>query len=97
MTRIDARAAEALPQSLITATRAAPGDVAVVIAADVPPLERALLIAAIASLAIERAPARVNALDVTPGVAATEIDAALDFFAAADCTTGQVLRLSAEN
>ena len=92
MTRIDARG----PEALIAAARAAPGDVAVVIAADVPPLERALLIAAIAPLAIERAPARVNALDVAPGVAATEIDAALEFFATADCTTGQVLLLSGE-
>jgi len=90
MTRIDASD----PAATIAAVRAAPGDVAVVIGPAVAPLERALLIAAIGPLAIERTPARVNALDCGEGVTPEAVAEALAFLENADCTTGQVLRLT---
>lgn len=91
MTRIEPDTVAAL----IEAVRAAAGDVSVVIRADLPALERALLLAAIAPLAIERTPARINALDCAEGVAPEAVAEALAFLERADCTTGQVLALVA--
>lgn len=82
--------------TMMAAVRAAPGDAAVVIPAALPPIERALLIAAIAPLAVERAPHRLNALDCGQGVAPAAIEAALTYLASADCTTGQLLALVAD-
>lgn len=92
MTRIEAGADCA---ALIEAVRAAAGDVAVVLGADLGALERALAIAAIGPLAIERAPRRVNALDCGAGVAESDVARALAFLQTADCTTGQLLTLVA--
>ncbi|MBX9881985.1 MAG: hypothetical protein K2X73_08425 [Sphingomonas sp.] len=94
MTRIEATAD---CPALLEAVRAAPGDVVVVLGADLGVLERALASAAIGPLAIERTPARVNAVDCGAGVAAADVEQALAFLEAADCTTGQVLALSARS
>ena len=90
MTRIDASD----PAATIAAVRAAPGDVAVVIGPTIAPLDRAQLIAVIGPLAIERTPARVNALDFVEPVAPEAVVEVLAFLESADCTTGQVLRLT---
>jgi hypothetical protein len=58
-------------------------------------LQRAMLLAAIGPLAVERAPAhRICALDVKSGAAADDIVAAARFLASAASTTGQVIAIS---
>ena len=66
--------------------------VLLLIAGDVPALDRAMLRAAIGPLAIELAPAmRLNAVDVVGGAADDDVIAAARFLAVADSTTGQVI------
>lgn len=70
------------------------GATVLIIAADVPALDRALLLAAMAPIAIERAPAvRVSAIDIAPGAGEDAVVSAALFLAAAGCTTGQQLRI----
>lgn len=69
--------------------------VLLLIESSIPRIERAMLIAAIDPLAIERAPhGRIGALDVAPGAAPADIAAAARFLAGAGSTTGQVLTIS---
>jgi len=76
--------------------RAAQGAmVLLLIESSISPLDRAMLIAAIGPLAIERAPhGRIGALDVAAGAAPEDVVAAARFLAAAGSTTGQVLKIS---
>jgi hypothetical protein len=61
----------------------------------IPAIERAMLIAAIGPLAIERAPrGRIGAIDVAPGAATEDVAAAARFLSAARSTTGQVLTIA---
>lgn len=80
---------------LATVRAASAESVVVVIAAGRDSLAVALARAAIAPLAIERAPTtRVNA--VVPGVAAdaADVQAAVDFLESASSTTGQIIAIS---
>jgi hypothetical protein len=66
--------------------------VLLLIAADVPALDRAMLRAAIGPLAIELAPSkRLNAVDVVGDASDEDVIAAARFLAAAASTTGQIL------
>ena len=84
---------------LIEKTRAAAADgresVLLAIGEDVATMRRAMLRAAIASLAVDCAPAcRINALDIAAGASVDAIVAAATFLAAAHSTTGQVVELN---
>ena len=69
--------------------------VLLLIEASISPIDRAMLIAAIGPLAIERAPlGRIGAIDVMPGAVPEDVAAAAKFLAAAHSTTGQVLTIS---
>ncbi|TXC70697.1 hypothetical protein FSB78_06930 [Sphingomonas ginsenosidivorax] len=86
--RIDLAATE----DLAACVRGATGESIVLVIAPRAPLEMALARAAIAPLAIERAPAmRVNA--VVPGVGADahDVEAAVAYLENARSTTGQIL------
>jgi len=62
----------------------------------VPALDRAMLIAAIAPLAIDVAPhTRIGAIDVAAGADPDAVAAAARFLAAAGSTTGQILTVAA--
>lgn len=80
---------------VVARVRAAAGPaVALVVAPAVDPVERALILAAVAPLALERAPGvRVCAVDAGEGADPADIDATVDFLAGALATTGQVLRV----
>ena len=70
--------------------------VVVLIAETVPKLDRVILIAAIAAIAMEAAPGlRVCALDLAAGAHEDDIIAAARFLATARSSTGQVLRITA--
>ena len=81
---------------IATAVRAAQGDsLVVVIAPGRDPLAQALAEAAIAPLAMERAPRmRVNAVIVGTDADPAAVDAAVAFLESATSTTGQALRVS---
>ncbi|WP_404368210.1 Rossmann fold domain-containing protein [Sphingomonas sp. MMS24-J45] len=67
-----------------------------VIASDVPDLDRAMVLAAIGPLAAARAPAqRIAAIDVAPGADEADVVAAARFLAGAESSTGQALRITA--
>ena len=89
-----ARAGEA-----VKLLRAAEGEIVVLlIDSSIPPIDRAMLIAAIGHLAIEKAPqARIGAIDVVAGAAPGDVAAAARFLAGARSTTGQVLTVAAES
>jgi hypothetical protein len=75
--------------------RAAWGDSVVLVIAARDPLEMALARAAIAPLAIERAPAmRVNAVVPAAGADPRDVDATVAFLERARSTTGQILDLA---
>ncbi len=81
--------------TLATAVRAATDDIVVLLPADLDPLTMATMRAAIAPLAIERAPEfRVNA--VVPGIDhdVRNVAEAIDFLVTATSTTGQILALN---
>lgn len=89
--RIDCAAGD----DLVAMVRAATGDSVVVVIAPRSPLDMALARAAIAPLAIERAPAmRVNAVVPGPAAEARDVDAAIAFLDRAQSTTGQILEVS---
>ena len=91
------RIAVAAGDDLVALVRAADGGSVVLVIAAREPLAMAMARAAIAPLAIERAPGmRVNA--VVPGVGADprDVDAAVAFLEGAGSTTGQVLEVSSE-
>ena len=63
--------------------------------ADLPSLDRAMLLAAIGPLAVARAPAgRIGALDIAPSASHEAIAAAAQFLVGATSTTGQILRIA---
>lgn len=65
--------------------------VLVLVGADLPAVERAMLLAAIGPLAVARAPVRVCALDVGADADEADVVAAARYLAGAGSTTGQVL------
>ncbi|MGY4398890.1 hypothetical protein ACVWZA_004100 [Sphingomonas sp. UYAg733] len=68
----------------------------ILVGPDLTGIDRAMLVAAIAPLAIELAPARrIGALDVADGAAAADVAAAARFLIEAGSTTGQTLRIEA--
>ena len=78
--------------------RSAEGEIILLlIDSEVAALDRAMLIAAIGPLAIERAPAtRVGTIDIIGGAAQKDVEAAARFLATARSTTGQVLVVAPE-
>jgi hypothetical protein len=81
---------------LLAAIRAATSEcVLLIFLPEASALDRAMLLAAIGPLAVERAPAhRICALDIKAGASEADIVAAARFLAHAASTTGQVLALS---
>ncbi|MGY2735248.1 Rossmann fold domain-containing protein [Sphingomonas sp. UYP23] len=81
----------------VAAVRSAPRDsgmVLLVIDGRVAALDRAMLRAAVAPLAVELAPAtRLAALDVGANATRTAVAAAADYLVSARSTTGQVLEI----
>lgn len=81
----------------VAAVRAAPresGMVVLVIDGTVAALDRAMLTAAVAPLAVELAPqTRLGALDVGPDADGDAVVAAAEYLAGAHSTTGQVLEI----
>lgn len=96
--RVIALAAGATFGALVAAVRAEAAETIIVdVAPDIAALERHLILAAIAPLAIELAPAtRLCAIDVGVGAEAADVAAVRDWLAGADCTTGQVVQVTAE-
>lgn len=77
---------------LVARIRAAPAElVLLLVTAETSPVDRAMLHAAIGPLAVERAPARVCALDIASSASETDVVAAASFLARAASTTGQLL------
>ncbi|PTS72716.1 hypothetical protein DBR17_19140, partial [Sphingomonas sp. HMWF008] len=73
-----------------------PAILLLVIATDVPDLDRAMLLAAVGPLAVEIAPdRRIAAIDVGPGADPDDVVAASQFLTSAESSTGQVLRITA--
>lgn len=98
--RVIALAAGDTVGALLAAVRAG-GEGADAIIVDVAPdiaaLERHLILAAIAPLAIELAPGiRLCAIDIGEGAAPEDVAAVRDWLAGADCTTGQVVAVTRE-
>ncbi len=88
--RIDVAAGD----DLVAAVRGATGDSLVVVIAARASLEMALASAAVAPLAVERAPAmRVNAVVPGMGAKADDVAAAVVFLEGARSTTGQILEI----
>ncbi|WP_260598454.1 Rossmann fold domain-containing protein [Sphingomonas endolithica] len=85
----------ALPD-LIAGIRAATTEfVLLLVLPTTPELDRAMLLAAIAPLAAERAPGhRICALDIKAGATVANIVATAQFLARAGSTTGQVIAVS---
>ncbi len=72
------------------------GAIVLIIVAEIAAIDRALMIAAIGPIAIERAPVvRVSVLDVGECADDDAVATAALFVAAATCTTGQVIRVEA--
>jgi len=61
---------------------------------DLAPLDATLLRAALGPLAVERAPARVNALAALAGADPGDVEAAARFLEGARSTTGQLLEVA---
>lgn len=74
--------------------RAATGEAVTLVFADDESLAHAVLFAAVAPLAIERAPMRVNAVVVGEGAADADVAAAIGFLDSARSTTGQILHVA---
>lgn len=73
----------------------ATGVIVVEVAAGIAALERHLILAAIAPLAIELAPGtRLCAVDVGAGADAEDVAAVRDWLSGAECTTGQVVTVT---
>jgi len=94
--RVIALGAGATVGALVAAVQEGAAEVIVVeVAPEIAALERHLILAAIAPLAIELAPAtRLCAIDVGAGAAAEDVAAVRDWLAGADCTTGQVVAVT---
>jgi hypothetical protein len=73
--------------------RAATGEGVTLVFDEGDSLAHAVMLAAIAPLAIERAPMRVNALVVSATADPVDVDAARAFLDRARSTTGQILRV----
>jgi hypothetical protein len=84
---------------IVDQMRAAGGKIVLLlIDSEIAALDRAILIAAIGPLAIERAPStRVGAIDIVAGAAQKDVEAAARFLATARSTTGQILVVAPEN
>ncbi|MFA6115952.1 MAG: Rossmann fold domain-containing protein [Sphingomonas sp.] len=93
---VSARAGRA--GEVVELLRAAEGEVVLLlIDSSIQSIDRAMLIAAIGPLAIEKAPhARIGAIDVMAGAAVEDVAASARFLAAACSTTGQVLTVVAQ-
>lgn len=66
-----------------------------VIAPDVPDLDRAMLVAAVGPLAVDLAPdLRIAAIDLAAGADDDDVAAAAVFLATAESTTGQTVRIT---
>lgn len=77
------------------AAETATGVIVVEVAAGIVALERHLILAAIAPLAIELAPGtRLCAVDVGAGADAEDVAAVRDWLSGAECTTGQVVAVT---
>ncbi len=96
--RVIALAAGATVGALVAAVREGAAEVIIVeVAPEIAALERHLILAAITPLAIELAPAtRLCAIDVGAGAEADDVAAVRDWLAGAECTTGQVVAVTAE-
>lgn len=96
--RVIALAAGATVGTLVAAVHEGAAEAIIVeVAPGIAALERHLILAAMAPLAIELAPAtRLCAIDVGAGAAAADVAAVRDYLAGADGTTGQVVQVSAE-
>ncbi|MDO7842933.1 Rossmann fold domain-containing protein [Sphingomonas immobilis] len=82
-------------EAVIARLRNAPDPAVLVILPEVSPLARAMLRAAIAPLAAERAPAtRIGAVEIAGGSDPSDVIAAVQFLANAASTTGQVLAVA---
>lgn len=94
--RVIALAAGATVGALVAAVREGAAEVIVVeVAPEIAALERHLILAAIAPLAVELAPGtRLCAIDVGAGAEAEDVAAVRDWLAGADCTTGQVVAVT---
>ena len=93
--------ADATVAALVAAVRecaaadTATGAIVVEVAAGIVALERHLILAAIAPLAIELAPGtRLCAIDVGAGAEAEDVAAVRDWLSEAECTTGQVVTVT---
>ncbi|MBA3878843.1 MAG: hypothetical protein C0500_03905 [Sphingobium sp.] len=84
--------------ALVAAVQESAAEVIVVeVAPEIAALERHLILAAIVPLAIELAPGtRLCAIDVGAGAEAEDVAAMRDWLAGAECTTGQVVAVTAE-
>ena len=92
---IELRAVLPIAETLRAVRAAVDTVVVVIVPHDLPAVERAMLIAAIGPLAIERAPAqRVCALDLGAAADPADVAAAVRFLARAASTTGQVLKVA---
>ena len=83
---------------IVEKMRAASGEIILLlIDSGVAELDRAMLVAAIGPLAIERAPAvRIGAIDIMEAAAPDHVEAAARFLTTARSTTGQVLMVAPE-
>ena len=77
------------------AVREAAGPAVIVaVAADVPPVERAAMLAMVAPLALDLAPARrLAAIDIGPGVDPVAIDQCVRYLRDAPAVTGQIVAI----
>jgi hypothetical protein len=93
-TLVSARAGQA--GHVVEILRGAEGEVVLLlIDSSIPPIERAMLLAAIGVLAVELAPdVRIGAIDVATGAEPDDVIAAARFLVAARSTTGQVLAVA---
>lgn len=89
------RVAVSTAEQAVDAVRAGDAEhILLLFAADLPPLDAALLRAALGPLAIERAPTRVNALLAHPGADSAAVEAAAIFLEGARSTTGQLIEVA---
>ena len=81
---------------VVERVRATKGEsIVIVLDPQTPVLPLALARAAIAPLAIERAPAtRINAVLASPAASHADIEAAIEFLEAATSTTGQLIEVN---
>lgn len=96
--RVITLAAGATVGALVAAVHDGAADAIIVeVAPEIAALERHLILAAIAPLAIKLAPTtRLCAIDVGEGAEAADVATVRDWLAGADCTTGQVVQVTGE-